>query len=174
MNWRSVKLPSLVKEGSRDSQRAGAAGWFVQENQSLDQHHPRAPARWLSRHPSSSEQGSFAVPVESFTPSLTADISVPNMFRELGGESPLPNSDRVERFAKANGPRPRGADLLQERSSRKRAPGRHGSTPSHSGRGLRLLTSVERFLNRRTDAVCGFGLNVLRIQIDANQFRNAG
>src|SRR5262245_62639408 len=39
-------------------QRRGArrAGWLVQDNQSLDQHHPGA-----SRHPSSSEEGNSAV-----------------------------------------------------------------------------------------------------------------
>ena len=56
-----VKLPSLVKEGSRREARARqgeasrkAAGGCVQKNQILDQHHPGA-----SRHPSSSEEGSF-------------------------------------------------------------------------------------------------------------------
>ena len=44
------ELPALVKAGCRV-----AAGRLVQENESLDQHHPGA-----SRHPSSSEEGSSA------------------------------------------------------------------------------------------------------------------
>ena len=68
------QLPSSVEEGSRE-----AAGGAVQQNQSLGQHHPGAFIRrglrpLPTRHPSSSEEGSFCFVQHSLCKADNPDI----------------------------------------------------------------------------------------------------
>ena len=55
----SYASPRLVFVNGRFDQGL-SAGWLVQKEQFVEQHHPGAPARWLSRHASSTEEGSSA------------------------------------------------------------------------------------------------------------------
>jgi len=55
LDFGKTDSPPQVRRGSRGAAEAGVV--LANKNHSFDQHHPGASARWLSRHPSSAEEG---------------------------------------------------------------------------------------------------------------------